>query len=143
MGESDRKLSLFSLVKAFFVTEKSTLFLNRHTREKAEAMQTKRLFRFIPVLWALSLTWRFSRAAINEPSEFLHSFLSRSQLLENSSTRQEPLLKHHNVLAVSVYVENWSDYKLVYSGHSVTAGSLDTSFPPRNMAEKKRGFALR
>ena len=40
-------------------------------------------------------------------------------------------------------MDNWSLCNLAYDSHSVYKGELETSFPPRNMPEKRRGFALR
>ena len=78
------------------------------------------------------------------PSEFLPSFLSRPQLLSNSSNIRGPSeTPDDHVAAFTVYVANWSPYRLVYSDHRVVKGILESSYPPRNMPQKLRGFAAR
>ena len=54
-------------------------------------------------------------------------------MLGPSQSILKPLLKskHEDVATVSVFVDNWSGFNLVYTAHAVTEGTLETSFPPR------------
>ena len=80
-----------------------------------------------------------------QPSEFLRSFLRRPDMLASNFSILEPTLKkkYSDVATISVYVNNWSKYNLVYTAHAVTSGVLETSFPPRNLGQKHRDFAMR
>jgi hypothetical protein len=78
------------------------------------------------------------------PSEFLQSFLDRPNLLQNASGARGPRKKiSKNLAAVSLVVDNWSKYSLVYTAYAVTQGLLVPTFPPRNMPAKLRDFGMR
>ncbi len=92
------------------------------------------------LLWLPSLA---QCGKFNEPSEFLRSFMTRPQLLPNSSTVSGPHRLRRDSPVVDVVVENWSPYSLVYKAHTVQEGDFDSAFPPRNLPSKRRSFAVR
>ena len=78
----------------------------------------------------------------SQPSEFLFSFLSRAKLL-SGEVPPTPPIQNKNLPTITVNVDNWSAYSLVYSTHSINAGVLEKSLPPRNLLSKQRSVALR
>lgn len=83
------------------------------------------------------------QARKHEPNEFLRSFLSRSHLLRNASNLSGPRPPGGIIPSLTLVVENWSPYSLVYTAHKVAKGALEQAFPPRNMPEMTRSFGLR
>ena len=85
-----------------------------------------------------------ARSQTAAPSEFFQSFLDRPKLLRNAAGAKGPRRAvSKSLMSVSLIVDNWSKYSLVYTAYAVPEGDLNEAYPPRNMPPKHRSFGMR